>query len=100
MIVETQYDLVMRGHVETFWVRTDVTPLYWDVVGEVRFALELLDSKTSRTIFKSAYQGSKIERTYLWPGEDIMQRVLESALATAISQLSADNSFAQALRIR
>jgi len=98
MVVDTDPDIIVRGQVETFWIRTDVTPIYWDVVGEVRFTLELLDSNLSTILFKGTYQGNKVERTYLWPNEDIMKRVLEDALTAAVLQMSSDSNFVQALR--
>jgi hypothetical protein len=63
MLVDTNPEIIVRGQVETFWIRTDVTPIYWDVVGEVRFTIEVLDSNLSKVMFKNTYQGNEVERT-------------------------------------
>jgi hypothetical protein len=97
-LVDTNPDAIVRGRVETFWIRTDVTPVYWDVLGDVRFSLEFLDSSLSKIVFKGTYGGHDVERTYLWPSEDIMKQVLENALTAAILQMSSDDNFLQALR--
>jgi hypothetical protein len=91
-IAETNPEFIVRGQVETFWVNTDVTPVYWDVVGEVRFTIEVLDQSLAKVIFTGSYRGTQVERTYLWPSEEILRRVLEDALAAAILQMSSDGS--------
>lgn len=99
-VVQANEDFLMRGQVETFWVRTDVTPTYWDVVGDIRLILEVLDPKESRSILKATYEARRVERTYVWPSEDLLRSVMETALAAALEQMGSDAGLANALRQR
>lgn len=61
-----------------FGVNTNTTPIYWDVVGVVRLKLKHDEHDLS---------GSYTERTYLWPGEEILGRVMQESLQKAVERL-------------
>jgi len=56
-----------------FGVHTDTTPLYWDVVGQVRLVLK-------RGGKEYMLSGTDTRRTYAWPGESILRQVVEESL--------------------
>jgi hypothetical protein len=73
-------DIVFSGELHKFWVRTDVTPLYWDVVGEVKIVLELKNPEGDTLISTRSYRASNVERTFTWPSKKIMEHVLVKSL--------------------
>lgn len=60
-----------------FGVNTNTTPLYWDVVGVIR--LKLRGNGRDQDL-----HGTHTERTYLWPGEEIIARVVQESLRKAV----------------
>ena len=60
-----------------FGVNTKTTPLYWDVVGVVHLKLRH-DGR------EQDLSGTHSERTYLWPGENIIGRVMQESLRKAV----------------
>lgn len=56
-----------------FEVFTNTTPLYWDVVARIRVTVK----SGSKQI---ALEGTKTERTYVWPGEGVIRNVVDGAL--------------------
>lgn len=60
-----------------FGVNTNTTPLYWDVVGVIRLKLR----KGGR---EQDLSGTHTERTYLWPGEEVIARVVQESLRKAV----------------
>lgn len=64
-----------------FGVNTKTTPLYWDVIGVVRLKLK----KDGREYDLS---GTHTERTYFWPGEEILGRVIQESLHKAVDGLA------------
>lgn len=59
-----------------FGVNSRATLLYWDVTGVVR--LKLKKDDRAQDLF-----GTFSERTFVWPGEDIIARVVQGALRNA-----------------
>lgn len=62
-----------------FGVNTNTTPLYWDVIGRIQLVL-----KQDGTEYKLS--GTHTERTYVWPGEQIIKKVVDATL----KQIAAD----------
>jgi hypothetical protein len=56
-----------------FGVNTVTTPVYWDVVGRIKLVLKR-DGK------EYPLSGANTERTYIWPGESIIRKVVEESL--------------------
>lgn len=59
--------------IEEFGVNTNTTLLYWDVMGRIRLVLKHGDQQ-----FNLA--GEHTERTYVWPGETIIGKVIGESL--------------------
>ncbi len=69
-----------------FGVNTVTTPVYWDVVGRVQLVLK-------RGGREYPLSGTYTERTYLWPGESVIRKVVEESLkqvSTGLKQAVAD----------
>ncbi len=88
-IVSSNEDIVMKGEIRNFWVGTDVTALYWDVIGEVSFVVEITHP-AAPAILLGPYSSKNIERTYVNPGEAIVTRVLIKSLEGAMLSMSSD----------
>lgn len=64
-----------------FGVNTVTTPLYWDVVSRVRLVLK-------RNGKEYPLSATSTERTFVWPGEPIIRRVVEDSLKQVASGLT------------
>lgn len=64
-----------------FGVNTASTPLYWDVIGRVHLVLRHEGKQYDFT-------GSHTERTYVWPGEEIIRKVVEESLKQIAAELA------------
>lgn len=63
-----------------FGVNTDTTPLYWDVIGRIHLLVK--DGENQHDLV-----GTHVIRTYIWPGEEIIQKVISESLKQIISGL-------------
>ena len=73
----------LTAAVTRFQVRTDVTPIYWDVIGDADVGVTLTNAGLS---VSNAYRAHCTERTYVWPTNAMMARVV----ASCIDQIAAD----------
>lgn len=87
-IVADNEDISMKGEIRKFWVGTEVTALYWDVIGEVSIVIEVKRSTDSTPILLGPYSGKNVERTYINPSEEIVTRVLMKSLEGVMSSMS------------
>ena len=63
-----------------FGVNTNTTPLYWDVMARVQLVLKYGDRDFP-------LNGEATERTFVWPGENIIRRVVTAALQQVSARL-------------
>ncbi len=80
--IQSQQDYVCD--LVEFGVNTNTTPLYWDVIG--RILLVLKQNGKEYNLF-----GKHMERTYAWPGESIIKKVVDESLkqiAAGLRQIS------------
>lgn len=99
-IVNNNENISIKGRINKFWVRTDVTALYWDLVGEVNIMIEV-SSPTRRTpTLLGPYSGKNVERTYLNPSKELATKVLDKSLADAMHKMSSDPKFIREIKSR
>jgi len=83
-LLEVELTRILRGKgvqspqdyvcdIAEFGVNTTNTALYWDVTGRVRLVLKH-DGKEYSLV------GTHTERTYVWPGESIVKKVVDESL--------------------
>lgn len=84
----------ITGEIRSFALRTDVTPVYWDVVVDADVVIEAAASGSSET---SEYIAQCTERTYLWPGEGIITRVVRACIDDIAQQFRDDQEIAAVL---
>ncbi len=90
IIVDENEDITIKGEIRTYWVSTDVTILYWDVIGEVSIVLEVKKADSESFTKLDPYNGRNVERTYFNPSVAIMKRVLGGSLDKVMQTMSAD----------
>jgi uncharacterized lipoprotein YajG len=94
-LVDQGEEVSVTDAVRTLDVRTDATMLYWDVVGRLGVSVTVQGTGASREL---QYAAERTERTYVWPGGAIMERVLAECHDDVRHQMSADPALAAALR--
>jgi hypothetical protein len=90
IIVDENEDIAIKGEIRAYWVSTETTVLYWDVIGEVGIIIEVKQGDNESFIKLGPYNGRSVERTYLNPSVAIMKRVLGASLETVMHKLSSD----------
>jgi uncharacterized lipoprotein YajG len=82
----------LSARLTRFEIQTPATALYWDINGSVELEVEAkrLDGRQHATV----YQASCTERTYTWPGEELIAKVLGSCLKELGSRIRADGTLA------
>ena len=99
-IVTDNEDISMKGEIRKFWVGTEATALYWDVVGEVSIVVEVKYPAAGAPILLGPYSGKNVERTYSNPGEEIVTRVLVKSLEGVMHSLNSDRELVRVLRTK
>jgi len=87
-VVESGEDAVVEASVRRFWVHTDTTPLYWDVVGEIE--LELAVAMPGAAAEERTFACRQVERTFVWPTAALAGRVLDACLAELGAKIRGD----------
>ena len=87
-------DINISGEVMKFWTWTDTTMTYWDVIGEVKVTLTADFPATGKRITRS-YNADAKERTYLWPGEQLVSDVIDQAVKSLMLDIRKESIWAQ-----
>ena len=90
-IVMDGEDVVIKGDIQTFWIGTDVTSLYWDVYGEIGLLVKVYNNSLSSGETFGPYYAKNVERTYRDPSSEIMKMVIEKSLEEVMAQMCSDD---------
>ena len=74
----------VRIDLSKFWLHTDTTMLYWDVVAEVAMDVSLGDAPARRVDCRA------VERTYIYPTDHLLGSVLDQCFTELMGKLAAD----------
>ncbi len=96
-VVEDNEDLSIKGKIQTFWLKTDVTPGEWDVIGEIQVVLEVVNSGNGESTLLGPYSARNNEVRSMNPEIIILDRVLSGTLSKLVKKISLDTKFASAL---
>jgi len=99
-IVTDNEDFSMKGQILKFWVATDVTALYWDVIGEISIVVEVKRPTVGTPVLLGPYSGNNVERTYINPSGEIVTRVLDKSLEGVMSSMNSDPELVKVLSTR
>lgn len=96
-VIEDNEDLSIKGKIQTFWLKTDVTPGEWDVIGEIKVLIEVVNSSTGESTLLGPYSARNNEVRSMNPEIIILDRVLSGTLSKLVKKISLDTKFASAL---
>lgn len=75
----------------SFWVKTDTTLLYWDVIADIKLNVRVGSATASKQSENREFTCESSERTYVWPGESLVTEVLDTCLTNLMRQLRSDS---------
>ena len=79
-------EMTIRGELLKFWVHTDTTALYWDIVGEVDLRLTATNAKTGKTVDRT-YNASAKSRTYVYPTRELLGKVIADTVRSLMYEI-------------
>jgi len=80
----------ISGEVLSFWVKTNTTPLYWDVISDINIRLKIDPLQPGKDAVIQSYSCSNKERTYAWPTKKLVTKVLDGCLEELMRSLRSD----------
>jgi hypothetical protein len=86
-MVATGGNLTVTGELLTFWVRTETTPLYWDVIADMEVALEI-DGVHGKV--RKVYAATGKKRTYAWPSTSLLGETIDQCLDQLMNKIRND----------
>ncbi len=93
-LIATGYNLTsdeniieLEGEIVKFWLRTNVTALYWDVIGEIEINLKATNPDDITKSVKKSYSTESVKRTYVYPSKKIVKEVMEASLASLMEEI-------------
>jgi len=93
-VVQSDPDVTVRLRLNKLWVHTPATALYWDVIGELDCDLIFESGTSDAAPITRHYAARKTDRTYVWPSEALMSKVLNACLDDLFAQIRADAAWA------
>jgi hypothetical protein len=73
--------------IQRFWVDTETTPLYWDINGAVELAISVASVDGAAPERRDHFSCKANERTYTWPTEEIVSRVMDRCLVSLMQDV-------------
>jgi hypothetical protein len=95
-VVESGENAVVEASVRRFWLHTDTTPLYWDVVGEIEVDLSVTPPGAAAQ--RRSFACRQVDRTWAWPTAALSGRVLDACLAELGAKLRGDDVWSRTPR--
>jgi len=74
---------VITGKIHVFDVRTNTTPLYWDINGKLNVELDVSNQKFT---YKIPISSSCTDRTYIYPSGSLVKKVMEKCIEDFANQ--------------
>ena len=84
------------GEVKRFELRTDVTVLYWDVFFNADVSVRIRNGAVERN---GDYSAACTERTYAWPGEELIARLITMCIGDLSGKFRNDRNIARTFPI-
>jgi uncharacterized lipoprotein YajG len=91
-IVESGQQFQVSAQLTRFQVKTPSTATYWDVDGDVELAVVATGQGESR--YEARHSATCTDRTWVWPGEDVVQGVLTACIKDIGKRIRADAGLA------
>ena len=83
-------DITVSGDVIRFWIWTDTTALYWDIIGEIEVNLNVL-SPISGKESQKLYKAKSTKRTYVNPSQELVEEVVSDSIRKLMLEIRQDS---------
>lgn len=80
----------------TFEVGTNTTPLYWDIIGNIKIEVEVMGPTGEE--FKNTYTSTCQDRTYVWPRGSLVKKVMQGCITDFAETMRNDTELAKAIK--
>lgn len=90
-VAASSADVKVTPQLNKFWIYTDTTVLYWDVIAEIEINLLYEAPSKFPEPFIKEYKAIKTKRTYAWPSSILMSDVMNSSLDELFTQIRSDS---------
>lgn len=97
-VVDRAHSTTLKGSLRAFEVHTDATAFYWDVIGSLAVSLQVQSLQVAVAGARLDYRARCVNRTYVWPSQDVIAQVMGQCLQDFATQLRSDGRVAMALR--
>jgi uncharacterized lipoprotein YajG len=87
---EDKFEITLNGDLLKFWVWTDTTALYWDIIGEIELKLTASISESGNKTAKT-YKATSKTRTYVYPTKTLVETVVHDTIKSLMYQIRDDN---------
>jgi hypothetical protein len=94
-VVASDMQFSVGGKLLKFQVLTPTTAVYWDINGAVELALAA--KRQAGKAYEARYAATCTDRTYVWPGEEIIGKVVAACAAKIGAGLRGDAALAKLL---
>jgi len=94
-VVSSGAQFSVGGKLLKFQVLTPATAVYWDINGEIELALAV--KSPSGAGYDARYTAACTDRTYVWPGEEIIGKVVADCAGKIGASLRGDAALAKFL---
>jgi uncharacterized lipoprotein YajG len=91
-IVDSAEQLVIEARLRSFQVTTSATAPYWDVNGTIELDLTVTAQTTKYDVH---YVVTCTDRTYLWPSEEIIGKVISACVGSMGTKVRSDAKLAK-----
>lgn len=74
----------------SFWAETKTTPLYWDIVADIRIRVRVERTAGTAGLAEREFSCEASERTYVWPSEELFSEALDDCLKELMAAFRSD----------
>lgn len=91
-ITDNLQDITVSGDVMKFWIWTDTTALYWDIIGEVEVELNTVSPISNKSTQK-LYKAKSTKRTYAYPSQELVEEVVAESVRKLMYEIRKDSTW-------
>jgi len=95
-VVDQEKQVIITAKIMEFKVGTITTPVYWDVIGNTLVEIEVLSLMGVQ--IKKSYASTCQERTYIWPGESVINKAMQSCITDFANKFRNDAELALTIK--
>jgi uncharacterized lipoprotein YajG len=89
-LTDNPNDITVSGDVIKFWIWTDTTALYWDIIGEIEVNLNVVSPKSDKS-HQKLYKAKSTKRTYVYPSQELVEEVVSETIKNLMLDIRQDS---------